>query len=261
MAPRVTLEQDNFSTFTGIDSLARYRVSEAGIGLDFGRSLGHWGELRAGVFRGAGNARVRIGDPSLPNFDFDAGGVLARFQVDTLDDALIPRSGMQANVDWRMSRTGLGAADQFDTVEVSLDKVWTWGADERNTIQLGLEYGTTFDNVDLVQQYFTLGGFLRLSGLDRGGISGPHKGLGRLVYYRRTGDGGGSVFDMPFYVGGSLEAGNAWRNRSDMTAGDLIVNGSLFAGVDTYLGPLFVAAGFSEEGESSFYLFFGNPTP
>ena len=48
-----------------------------------------------------------------------------------------------------------------------------------------------------------------------------------------------------------------------MIAGDtfstMLVNGSLFAGLDTYLGPLFLAAGFSEDGDTSFYLFLGAP--
>jgi len=39
----------------------------------------------------------------------------------------------------------------------------------------------------------------------------------------------------------------------------LIVHGSLFAGLDTYIGPLFIGAGFGEGGESSFYLFLGTP--
>ena len=46
-----------------------------------------------------------------------------------------------------------------------------------------------------------------------------------------------------------------------MSLDSALVNGSLFAGVDTYLGQLFLAAGFSEEGETSFYLFLGNPRP
>jgi NTE family protein len=78
------------------------------------------------------------------------------------------------------------------------------------------------------------------------------------MYYRQLGEPSG-FFDMPLYVGGSLEAGNVWQNRSEITAKSLIINGSLFAGVDTYVGLLFLGAGFSEAGESSFYLFLGDP--
>ena len=80
------------------------------------------------------------------------------------------------------------------------------------------------------------------------------------MYYRELGAANG-VFDMPFYIGGSVEAGNAWQSRSDMGFESALVNGSLFAGVDTFLGQLYLAAGFSEEGETNFYLFFGNPRP
>ncbi|MGI9262792.1 MAG: BamA/TamA family outer membrane protein, partial [Woeseiaceae bacterium] len=260
LAPRIKFEQTNFNAFSGVDTIARYRVSEFEGGLDFGRTLGRWGEFRLGVFRGYGDARIKVGDPLLPNLDFQQGGVLARFGVDTLDNAQIPKSGTRMNIEWQMSESGLGADNNFETVLATADKAWSWGADNRNTLRLGVEYATTYDSSNQVQDYFTLGGFLRLSGLDRGEISGPHAALARLVYYREVGTGNG-VFDMPFYVGGSLESGNAWQNRSDISLDSTLFNGSIFAGVDTYLGLLFFAAGFSEHGESSFYLFLGNPRP
>jgi NTE family protein len=123
---------------------------------------------------------------------------------------------------------------------------------------LGLNYATTVDSDNTIQEFFPLGGFLNLSGLARGAISGPHAGVARLVYYRRSGDTG-SMLAMPLYFGGSIEAGNAWQTRSEISTGSLILNGSLFAGIDTYIGPLFIGAGFGEGGESSFYLFLGAP--
>ena len=258
VAPRLKLEQTNINTFAADSSIARYRVSDAQFGFDLGRELGRWGEFRIGAFRGGGEARVKVGDPSLPNFDFEEGGVFARFSVDTLDDAQIPNEGSRANIEWLLSRPGLGADSRFDTVVATIDKVWSWGANSSNTLQFGIEYATTFESDNRVQDFFPLGGFLRLSGLERGEISGPHAGLTRLMYYRQLG-GRSGFFDMPLYIGGSLEAGNVWQNRSEITVKSLIINGSLFAGVDTYVGLLFLGAGFSEAGESSFYLFLGDP--
>lgn len=255
VAPRVRLEQSNFNAFSGDDAVARYRVSEVEAGLDGGRSLGQWGELRAGVFRGQGNARVHIGDVTVPNVDFDRGGVLARFAVDTLDNARIAGDGVLADVEWLISRPGFGADSSYDTVSANVEKVWSWGEGERDTMALAMEYATTVQSDDLVQDFFRLGGFLRLSGLAAGEISGPHTALARAVYYRRL--GGTPV--TPFYLGGSIETGNAWQDRADMSFDSLLLNGSLFAALDTFLGPLFLAAGFSDEGDSSFYLFFGNP--
>jgi NTE family protein len=207
------------------------------------------------VQRGTGEARVKVGDPSLPNFDFDTGGLFARFRVDTLDDAQIPLHGTRIDLIWNGSRTGLGADEHFDSIETELTTVRTAG---RNTFLFGLNYATSLDSDDTIQEFFPLGGFLRLSGFERGAISGPHAGVARLVYYRRSGDTG-SLLEMPLYFGASIEAGNAWQSRSDISFDSLLINGSLFAGLDTFLGPLFIGAGIGEGGNSSFYLFLGAP--
>ncbi len=256
VAPQIVFEQSNINAFSGDSSFARYRIGEIEADLDFGRVLGRWGEIRLGAFRGTGNARLKVGDPQLPNFDFDTGGVRAQFALDTFDDAQIPKSGTQFNVEWLMSRPGFGADSNFDTVESTIDTAWSWN---KNTLRFGLEYATTIQSDNLIQDFFPLGGFLRLSGLERGEISGPHAGLARIIYYRQVGETGGGLFEFPLYLGGSVEAGNVWQTRSDISLDSMLINGSLFAGLDTYLGPLFLAAGFSENGDTSFYLFLGTP--
>jgi len=256
IAPQISFEQSNINTFSNDSSIARYRIAEAEAALDFGRELGRWGEFRLGAFRGTGNARLKVGDPLLPNFGFETGGARALFALDTFDDAQIPKSGTKMNVEWLMSRPGFGADSDFDTVESRFDTAWSWN---QNTLRFGLEYATTIQSDNLIQNFFPLGGFLRLSGLERGEISGPHAGLARIIYYRQVDETGGGLFDMPLYFGGSIEAGNVWQSRSAMSFDSMLLNGSLFAGLDTYLGPLFLAAGFAEHGETSFYLFLGSP--
>ncbi len=258
VAPRLELRQGNIRTFSGESSIARYRIGEAEVALDFGRELGRSSELRFGAFRGGGNARLKVGEPTLPNFDFNTGGVRAQYVVDTFDDAQIPKSGTQVSVEWLLSRPGFGADNNFDIIDSAIDRAWSWN---RNTLRLGAEFATTIQSKSQVQDFFPLGGFLRLSGLERGEIRGPHAGLARLVYYRQLGETGAGLFDFPLYIGGSLETGNVWQQRSDISVASLRVNGSVFAGLDTYLGPLFLAAGFAEGGSTSFYLFLGSQRP
>jgi len=256
VATRAKVGQQNIRTFTGNDSTARYRRTTAEIGLDVGAELGQFGEFRIGILRGLGDARRKVGDPSLPNFDFDRGALRALLRIDTYDDAQVPSSGSRVSLESLFSRPGLGADNDFDTYRLSADRAWSWG---RNTIRTGMEFATTMRDSNPLQDEFRLGGFLRLSGLDRGEIRGPHAGLLRLMYYRRVGKTGGGLFDIPLYVGGSFEAGNTWQSRSSIDFDSLIANGSIFAGVDTYFGLLFLSAGFAENGDSSFYLFLGNP--
>ena len=254
VAPRIDMAQSNLNVFSADETIARLRISEAETGFDFGRELGTFGEFRLGAYRGLGEARVKVGDPSLPNIDFDTGGTFASLRFDTLDNAQFPRSGVRADLRWTLSRPGFGADSNFDTIEAEAAATWSRG---KSTLQLGLVYATTIEGESSVQDFFPLGGFLRMSGLERGEISGPHAGLARLVYYRRIGNTTGGIFDTPVYLGVSAEAGNAWQARSEISFDSMMVNGSIFAGIDTFIGPVYLAAGFAEQGKTNVYLFIG----
>ena len=256
VAPRIEMAQSNLNLFALDQTVAQLRVSEAEAGFDFGRELGTSGEFRLGLFRGTGEARVKVGDPTLPNIDFDTGGAFAALRFDTLDDAQFPRSGTKMDLRWTLSRPGFGADNEFDTVEGEFESSWSRG---KNTLQLGMAYATTLESDNTVQDYFSLGGFLRMSGFERGEISGPHAALARLVYYRRIGETTGGILDTPVYVGVSAEAGNVWQSRSDISLDTMAINGSLFTGIDTFIGPVYLAAGFAEGGGRNVYLFIGAP--
>ena len=256
VAPRLNVRQSNLNAFSMGDTIAQYRVSEGELSLDFGREIGTIGEFRAGVYRGVGEARVNVGDPSLANINFDTGGLYTRLRFDTVDNSRFPTEGILADLVWDMSRPSLGADNSFDTIKGDFSQTFSRG---KSSLQLGLNYATTLDSDDTVQDFFPMGGFLRLSGLERGAISGPHAALVRLVYYRRVGNTTGGVFEIPLYLGTSIEAGNAWQSRDDIAFNTMQLNGSLFAGMDTYFGPVYFAAGFAEGGKTNFYLFIGAP--
>jgi len=52
-------------------------------------------------------------------------------------------------------------------------------------------------------------------------------------YYYRLASTGLGEFHMPLYAGLSLEAGNAWAARSDISGRTLIYAGSLLVGAET----------------------------
>ncbi|MEM9208121.1 MAG: patatin-like phospholipase family protein, partial [Pseudomonadota bacterium] len=254
-APRLEAGQDNFSVFAANDNVARYRITNTEIGLDLGREFGKWGEFRAGVFRGSSDASIRVGDPALPELDLNTGGSFARLAFDTLDNGQIPHSGIRGEVQWVRSSSALGADADADAIETNVNLVRTFG---RHSLSVGALLNVALDDDTLVQNFYPLGGFLRLSGLAQGEISGPHAGVARLVYYRRSGETGG-LFEIPLYIGASLEAGNVWERRSDIGFDSMIASGSVFLGFDTFFGPVYLAAGIAEGGRSNFYLSVGVP--
>jgi NTE family protein len=128
---------------------------------------------------------------------------------------------------------------------------------DRHTLIFWTNAGTTLDSLNTPENAFTLGGFLNLSGLPPRYLAGPHFGIARLMYYRRIGRGGSGVLDFPAYAGMSIEAGNTWDDRSDISFSNTRKDASLFLGVDTPLGPVYLATGFDEGGDKAFYLFLG----
>ena len=152
----------------------------------------------------------------------------------------------------------LGSDERYDIIDLGVEAVRSRG---KSTVGFGLEYHTTLNFDGAVQDFFRLGGFQRLSGYERGAISGPHAAVAKLMFYRRIGESAGGFFEAPVYLGATLEAGNVWQRRSDMSIGSAQLHGSLFVGVDSYIGPLVFAAGMGEGGLSNFYLFIGAPPP
>jgi hypothetical protein len=109
---------------------------------------------------------------------------------------------------------------------------------------------------DIARSTF-LGGFTNLSGYTERELIGTQSALGRAVYYRQFGDAE-RLFSMPAYIGASLEVGNAWERRDEISLASLIVAGSLFVGTVTPFGPVFLGYGRADSGAGSWYLTFGS---
>jgi NTE family protein len=255
VAPRFNVEQRNRNVFADGQDIAQLRVAEAEFGIDLGAELGQFGELRFGVYRGDGKLRVKIGDPAVSDIRYDLGAVFAQVEIDTFDQSRFPTSGSQAILRWDGFRKSLGASDSFEKLGFDLLSAWSRG---KNILNAGVSIATTFETNDQIQEFTPMGGFLRLSGLDFGQINGPHAAIGKLVYYRLLGDNAGGLLDVPMYLGGSVELGNVWQDRSDISFDSMLVNGSVFAAFDTYFGAFYVAVGLAEGGEHAFYLSIGS---
>ena len=81
--------------------------------------------------------------------------------------------------------------------------------------------------------------------------------FGRLNWYWRLAEP--PVFARGFYVGASLEAGNAWARRRLVSLGDLRTGASLYLGADTGIGPMFLGLTWAPLGEAGISLLVGRP--
>ena len=235
--------------------LAEYRVRTTDFGLDLGRELGNYGEIRVGAGRTIGTARVRVGDPLLPASEFDTQDFFSEFRYDTVDNINFPRHGASFQLGWKREHDLDGISPDADLLAFDQLYAHSWG---RNTAILWTSGGTRLDNeVDQLRSFFSLGGFLNMSGITPESLAGPHYAIARGIYYRQVGRGGQGFLNVPVFVGTSIEVGNVWSSRHDISLDSARTNGSLFIGLDTLLGPVYLATGFDEGGGSAYYLFLG----
>ena len=78
-------------------------------------------------------------------------------------------------------------------------------------------------------------------------------------YQRRLSDTSVLPFNVPAYLGASIEGGQVWSNRSDVSSGDFLTGGSIYLAVDSPVGPLYLAYGRSEDSQDAVYLSLGWP--
>jgi NTE family protein len=231
------------------------RVRSIRFGGSIGRELGQSAELRAGVEREIGKSRVRLGDTSDPPRNFTNNEFFTRFSFDSLDSVAFPRTGEGITAQWRRQLSGRSLDRVSDSINLDVRVARSWG---RNTLVAWGSAGTLLnDEFADARSYFPLGGFLNLSGIAADSLSGPHYSIARLVYYRKVGSGGEGFLNVPMYAGMSLEGGNTWARRTDMSIAGARKDMSLFFGLDTFVGPAWFAIGLDSRGAHAFYLSLG----
>ena len=163
------------NTFDGFGhKTAEYDTRSAGAGLGFGREFGNYGAVTLGARRFTGEAEVEIGDPGLPDIDFDIGDVNLEVSVDRLDSFYFPRDGYSASAAYVFSRDAFGADTEFDQFDFDGLVARSFG---NHSVLLGLRYHMTTSGVAPIQSLYRLGGFSRLVGFQANELTGQHYGV------------------------------------------------------------------------------------
>jgi NTE family protein len=257
VAPHLQVEAHDVAQVEEGKQVGYFRVRSFDYGLDFGREFSNWGEVRIGALGSEGSTRVELGDFSNPGYTFDLHEGFVSISYDQLDRANFPHSGQALTAQLTVSgsgQTGPGAGtDQF-TFDWRGAHSWA-----RNTLVAWVSSGNTIGgSQNSVSTYFPLGGFLNLSGVHAATLAGPQYAIARLIYLRNVGNGGEGILDVPAYVGLSLEDGNVWSSRQQISFGSTHQDAALFFGADTYIGPAYLAVGYDASGSTEFYLVLGH---
>lgn len=235
---------------------AEYRSNGGKATCDMGLAMDNYGELRLGVFRGFAKARIATGGEDLPKLDHQTGGYHARYTIDQLDNANIPRHGGYLDLDFSRTTTAFSAHDNHQRLSLELIKPCTY---QRTTLVTKVKGGTSFGSDLPLYDQFSMGGFLNLSGLSKDQVRANHFLLAQLIAFNEAWKIK-KAFINDVIVGASLEAGAAWDRRSDirLNRDQALFSSCVFLGTDTKLGPLALGYGYAEGGHHAVYLRIGN---
>ncbi len=250
--PTVAYDLWRRDVFEGMRPVGTVELRTASARLALGRNFDNRLQLRAELERATDSTTLLRGAfPRAPGSQriatFGVAGV-----YDSLNNVNFPDRGVLGEFRLARAFTGLGGSGRWETLELAGTGALTM---ERWTLltrgRLELSWG---DTLPLARE-FRAGGFGALTGLAPGALSGSQSAVGGMALYRRVGD----LRFLPMYVGMSFEAGNVWSERSDMALDDLVFSAGAFLGLDTILGPVYLAWGRNDRGQGSFYFYLGNP--
>ena len=86
-------------------------------------------------------------------------------------------------------------------------------------------------------------------------LTGQHYALVFVGYTRQLAE----VFGRSAVVGGTLEYGNAWEDRDRISWADGVLNASVYAGFDSWIGPMLFGYGQRDGGDGVVFLEIGKP--
>lgn len=246
------------------EALALVQRQSLRVGADIGWPmglLGNVGDMRVGLVAAQRRVTPELLAGSIPanattSLKWREVGVRGAVIADQLDYANFPSSGYRAQGEVVFGRRSFDGAPSgsFSSFEGTATAVKSWGA---HTFNFGARLAKTSQiPLGAIDEY-SLGGFQQLSGYRVGQVAGNYLVFGRLTYYRRLPWSVGVARAM--FVGGSLEAGNAWTERRNISLGDMRAGSSLFVGADTGIGPLYLSIVSAPRGYTGLYLFLGRP--
>jgi len=247
--------------FQGNQRLAEYSVLTETAGVDIGTPLSTLGEIRLGYIWTHQRGNPTIAVPGFPSVLSDESGARVLLRWDGLDNPYFPRHGVKFLGEVFVGhnhQSAPGIADYTSTGQRgSMYANGAFSVTPDDFVNVAVRGGAIHgERVDIVND-LSLGGFLNLSGLRTDQLAGTYMAFGRAVYYHQIGSL--PIIGRGIFAGGSLEAGNVWQQRNDVSASGLVTAGSVFLAADTWLGPFYFAYGRASGGQSSFYVYLGRP--
>jgi NTE family protein len=254
IAPRLGANSQQFNIYSGNNLLASYRIRQVLGGLDTGYAFGRTGEFRLGYEGGYEKASPEIGNvPTLPTTSGATGDVRIQYQLNTLDDPVIPRSGTSLLMYTKGFNTNPAAPGPFPLSEIQAESFFRLSPP--SSVYVAAAGGSSYGYKTGIPT-FSLGGSRQLVAWGTNELLTDQYFLGQLGYIRE-------LAKLPPFLGSSvnflgvLELGKTYKLPNGISPPNLPMDVAAGLLVNTIFGPVLVAGSVGDYGHARFYFQIG----
>jgi len=255
IAPRLRFDSTQFNVYNSNTLIASYRIRQALGGLDTGYLFGRTGEFRLGYEGGYDHASPVIGNvPALPTNAGTTGDVRIQYRLNTLDDPVIPRSGVSLLMYTKGYNTNPAAPGPFPLSEIQSEFFFRLNAP--SSIYFAADGGSSY-GYKTGFPAFSLGGGRQLVAWGQNELLTNQYFLGQLGYIRE-------LAKLPPFLGSSvnvlgvLELGKTYKLPLLPSPPHLPMDAAAGLLVNTIFGPVLVAGTVGDYGHARFYFQIGH---
>ena len=253
-APRVEINSTQENLYDANTLIASYRNRQALGGIDLGYGFGNTGELRIGYEGGYERLSPEIGNSAvLPTVSGGTGDVRVQFQLNTLDDPVIPLSGEGLDVYTKGYTFSPGAPGAFPISEIQSQSFFR--LNEVSSVFVSASGGTSYGYKTGIPA-FSLGGSQRLVAWGTNELLTDQYFLGQLGYIRQ-------MATLPPFLGSSIdvlglyEVGKTYKLPQGPSPPNLPMDGAGGIIVNTIFGPVELAGAVGDYGRGRFFFRIG----
>jgi NTE family protein len=254
VAPRGAGNSVQTYVYNGDTQIATYRTRQVLGGVDVGYGLGTTGEIRLGYEGGYEKLSPQIGNSSvLPTVTGGTGDVRLQYQLNTLDNPVVPRSGQSLLIYTKGYNVNPAAPSPFPLSEVQSQSFFR--ISEPSSVFFAASGGSTYGFKAGIPA-FSLGGSQRLVAWNTNELYTNQYFLGQLGYIRE-------LTKLPPLLGSNIEfiglaeVGKTYKLALGPKPPNLPLDGAAGIIVNTIFGPVELAGAIGDYGRGRFFFRIG----
>lgn len=242
ISPSLSLYSDKMEIYDNNQIDEEVHIDTLTLGFDIGKSVQNWGEIRTGIYKRYIDQSNKFTQQGELVDQGDIYYLKTQFLYDNLDNLMFPKQGHKGHIIFQSARND--QSHIFDQLALFHTSAFS---KNRHSLLLQINYQKTLRGYAALFDQFSLGGFHNLSAYEKGEFRNQNSALASIWYYQER----NFIKNLPIFIGGGLEAGQAWQDSFEIE--DTLYSANVFIGAKTFLGAMYLNHAVGKEGSLTYF--------